>query len=51
MGSTQASEIEVIVDYHNELRNAIAGGGEGQPKAANMRQMKWDAKMATRAQE
>ena len=47
----QSSEINTIVDYHNELRNRIAGGGDSQPRAANMREMRWDAKLATRAQE
>ena len=47
----QSTEIELIVDYHNELRNGIAGGADSQPKAANMKQLTGDAQMATRAYE
>ena len=40
-----------IVKVHNQLRNKVAGGGHGQPRAANMRKLKWNVDLATRAQE
>lgn len=47
-----ASDRDNIVRIHNEYRQSVAVGMEGrgnpgpQPKAANMRQMKWDKELA-----
>ena len=51
MGLLQTNLKNVILDFHNEKRNLIAGGGEEQPQAANMRELTWDPQLATRAQE
>ena len=47
----QSALKSVILNYHNERRNEIAGGNRSQPQAANMRELTWDPQLATRAQE
>jgi hypothetical protein len=50
------ADIKVIVDKHNELRRKVAKGqetrgvGGGQPKAADMYELVWDADLAASAQ-
>ena len=41
----------VILSFHNQRKNEIARGDRNQPQAANMRELTWDANLATRAQE
>ena len=51
-----AADQQVIVDKHNELRRKVARGLETlgnpgpQPSASNMREMSWDADLASAAQ-
>lgn len=49
-GFTNSGLIAKIVNTHNQMRNAVAGGKFGQPSAANMRKIKWSKRLATRAQ-
>ncbi|XP_022242309.1 CRISP/Allergen/PR-1-like [Limulus polyphemus] len=45
------SEINEIVQAHNELRQRVATGKEvNQPEASNMRKMSWDKELAEVAQ-
>ena len=50
--------IAAILDAHNTYRSEVAAGGTvsalgggTQPAASNMRKLRWDAQLATRAQE
>ena len=48
--SFQKSLKRLIAGMHNKRRNLVAAGKYGQPKAANMRYVRWSSSMATRAQ-
>lgn len=45
-GLTQAQK-QAILDKHNELRNWVASGTQGQPAAGNMKEMLWDDNLAS----
>ena len=50
---TQLNETHqnLIVDFHNKLRSKIANGEiNGQPKASNMKKLKWNEELAKVAQ-
>lgn len=44
-------DIREVVQTHNELRNNIAAGQQGLPKASNMSQMYWSQLLANNAQD
>ncbi|XP_034939193.1 scoloptoxin SSD976-like [Chelonus insularis] len=51
IGGLSCQDKQTILDEHNRLRQLVAlGQVQGQPHAANMREMIWDDELATTAQ-